>query len=122
MCIAICWSLPLQVKARDWQQSHPLKPLDPDPQAPRRAHSITIGISTRAPGDLYAVNTEKGRPHHTAMVINNSEIQLFLSQASVTKLFGNGQVLYDCKNEDACILKFHLLLQSLNDRHGVYYQ
>lgn len=56
------------------------------------------------------------------MVINNSEIQLFLSQASVTKLFGNGQVLYDCKNEDVCILKFHLLLQSLNDRHGVYYQ
>lgn len=49
------------------------------------------------------------------MVINNSEIQLFLSQASVTKLFGNRQVLHDCKNEDACILKFHLLLHSLND-------
>lgn len=56
------------------------------------------------------------------MVINNSEIQLFLSQALVTKLFGNGQVLYDCKDEDACILKFHLLLHSLHDRHGLYYQ
>lgn len=49
------------------------------------------------------------------MVTNDSKFQLFLSQAPVTELFDDGQVLYDCKDEDVCIWKFHLILHSINN-------